>query len=116
MTIWQTKLAARIHDPSDKALVLLRDPPGHECGTSRALARLLGLSEALAENINPANDEMLSVVIFKKGLPRGGYEIVRRAGWWAAGRPQWSMQAFATQAIAAMPDNPEKIHPFRHVS
>ena len=24
--IWQVKLAARIHDPAEKALVLLRDP------------------------------------------------------------------------------------------
>ena len=40
--LWQTKLAARIHDPAEKALVLLRDPAGHEDGTSRALRRLLG--------------------------------------------------------------------------
>lgn len=39
--LWQTKLAARIHDPAEKALVLLRDPAGHEGGTSKALARLL---------------------------------------------------------------------------
>lgn len=25
-TLWQTKLAARLHDPAEKALVLLRDP------------------------------------------------------------------------------------------
>lgn len=28
--LWQTKLAARIHDPAEKALVLLRDPAGHD--------------------------------------------------------------------------------------
>jgi len=32
MTIWKTKLAARIHDPAEKALVLLRDPPGTKQG------------------------------------------------------------------------------------
>jgi hypothetical protein len=42
---WQLKLAARLHDPAEKALVLLRDPAGHENGTSLALARLLGLFE-----------------------------------------------------------------------
>ena len=41
-SLWQTKLAARLHDPAEKALVLLRDPAGHENGTSRALTRLLG--------------------------------------------------------------------------
>ena len=34
--LWQTKLAARLHDPAEKALVLLRDPEGHENGTSLA--------------------------------------------------------------------------------
>lgn len=42
--LWQTKLAARLHDPAEKALVLLRDPEGHENGTSLAAARLLGLN------------------------------------------------------------------------
>ena len=36
--LWQTKLAARLHDPAEKALVLLRDPEGHENGTSLAAA------------------------------------------------------------------------------
>jgi len=94
MTIWKTKLAARIHDPAEKALVLLRDPAGHENGTSRALTRLLGLGEALAENIDPDNAEVLSTVIFKKGLPLEIYKIVQRADWWAAAadRPQWPME------------------------
>ncbi|EIC30034.1 MULTISPECIES: type III-B CRISPR-associated protein Cas10/Cmr2 [Methylomicrobium] len=36
-TLWQAKLAARVHDPAEKALVLMRDPAGHEGGTTRAL-------------------------------------------------------------------------------
>lgn len=93
-TIWQTKLAARIHDPAEKALVLLRDPAGHENGTSRALARLLGFSELAADNIDPDNDEVLSTVIFKKGIPLEMYKTVQLADWWAAAadRPQWPMQ------------------------
>lgn len=92
--IWQTKLAARIHDPAEKALVLLRDPAGHENGTSRALTRLLGLAEITTENIDPDNDQALSTVIFKKGLPVAIYRHVQRADWWAAAadRPQWPMQ------------------------
>lgn len=91
--IWQTKLAARIHDPAEKALVLLRDPAGHENGTSAALKRLLGL-DRLPENIDPDNDEVLSRVIFKNGLPLSIYRHVQRADWWAAAadRPQWPMQ------------------------
>ena len=92
--IWQTKLAARIHDPAEKALVLLRDPAGHEGGTSRALTRLLGLAEISTDNIDPDNDEVLSTAIFKKGLPLKVYRHVQRADWWAAAadRPQWPMQ------------------------
>ena len=91
--LWQTKLAARLHDPAEKALVLLRDPAGHEGGTSRALARLLGLAEVTTENIDPDNDQALSTVIFKQGLPLAIYRHVQRADWWAAAadRPQWPM-------------------------
>ncbi len=39
--LWQAKLAARIHDPAEKALVLLRDPAGHEGGTVRELRQQL---------------------------------------------------------------------------
>lgn len=91
--LWQTKLAARIHDPAEKALVLLRDPAGHEGGTSRALKRLLGLDQ-LPEQIDTDNDEVLSTVLFKNGLPLSVYRHVQRADWWAAAadRPQWPMQ------------------------
>jgi len=92
--IWQTKLAARLHDPAEKALVLLRDPDGHENGTSRALSRLLGLTQIAADRIDPDNDEVLSRVIFKEGLPHAIYRHVQRADWWAAAadRPQWPME------------------------
>ena len=92
--LWQTKLAARIHDPAEKALVLLRDPAGHEGGTSRALTRLLGLGEVPVEQIDPDDDGVLSTVLFKKGLSSKVYKLVQRADWWAAAadRPQWPMQ------------------------
>lgn len=93
--IWQTKLAARIHDPAEKALVLLRDPAGHEGGTSRALTRLLAIGTPIEDDtIDPDNDEVLSRVLFKKGLKNAIYRHVQRADWWAAAadRPQWPMQ------------------------
>ena len=101
--LWQTKLAARIHDPAEKALVLLRDPAGHENGTSKALKRLLAIgSESLPDSIDPDNDEVLSRVIFKRGLQSAIYRHVQRADWWAAAadRPQWPMQEIAVQTKA----------------
>lgn len=38
---WLAKLAAWTHDPAEKALVLLRDPAGHEGGTVRELRHRL---------------------------------------------------------------------------
>jgi CRISPR-associated protein Cmr2 len=39
--MWKVKVAAWIHDPAEKALVLLRDPAGHEGGTVRLLREML---------------------------------------------------------------------------
>ncbi len=84
--LWQTKLAARIHDPAEKALVLLRDPAGHEGGTSRALIRLLGLGEPLAENIDPDNAAVLSTVIFTSCPPTNCRPSVRDSKSFASSR------------------------------
>ena len=71
--LWQTKLAARLHDPAEKALVLFRDPAGHEKGTSLNLAALLGLLDE------------------KGRLPTDTARHIKHADWWAAAadRPQW---------------------------
>jgi CRISPR-associated protein Cmr2 len=100
--IWQTKLAARLHDPAEKALVLLRDPTGHENGTSLALSRLLGLREVTGDRIDHDNDEVLARTLFKDSLPRAIYETVRRADWWAAAadRPQWPMEEITVETRA----------------
>src|SRR5690554_1846139 len=91
--LWQTKLAARIHDPAEKALVLLRDPAGHEGGTSLALSRLLNLKNFDSAEIDPDNAEALSHVLLGKDLTEKMYEKVRHADWWAAAadRPQFPM-------------------------
>lgn len=99
--LWQTKLAARLHDPAEKALVLLRDPAGHENGTSLVLNRLLGLDQP-PEHMDPDNDEALVNTVFKKGLPLSIYRHVQRADWWAAAadRPQWPMQEISVTTKA----------------
>ncbi len=91
---WQTKLAARLHDPAEKALVLLRDPAGHENGTSKALSRLLGLVPALAEALatnDPDHADILSGILFPQGISPEMYPQIQHADWWAAAadRPQW---------------------------
>lgn len=93
--IWQAKLAARLHDPPEKALVLLRTREGHEGGT---VAALLG-------------------EVFPQGVPGDIARIVQQADHWAAaadraafpkreadGRhPAWQQVVFA--------ENPVLIHP-----
>lgn len=52
MTLWKKKLAARLHDPAEKALVLMRDVDnqgmriGHEDGSVAELRKLLGITKA----------------------------------------------------------------------
>ncbi|MGC8761307.1 MAG: type III-B CRISPR-associated protein Cas10/Cmr2, partial [Bryobacteraceae bacterium] len=92
--IWQTKVAARLHDPAEKALVLLRDPAGHENGTSLALTRLLYETTLPEGTIELDSESALAFACFRTGLPREIYELVRRADWWAAAadRPQWPVK------------------------
>lgn len=93
--LWQTKLHARLHDPAEKALVLLRDPDGHEGGSIKVLHRLLGFHRIdVAELADPQNDNALHATLFKHGIPADIYDMVRRADWWAAAadRPQWPLQ------------------------
>lgn len=73
-TLWQTKLHARLHDPAEKALVLLRDPAGHEGGSSRTLHAVLFGNDGQVPD------------------PARGH--VKRADRWAAAadRPQWPLQ------------------------
>ncbi len=93
--LWKTKLAARLHDPPEKALVLLRTRQGHEGGTVATL-----LQEA-----------------FPQGVPDDIARLVEQADHWAAaadraafpkregdGRyPAWQQVVFV--------DDPVLIHP-----
>ncbi len=95
-TPWQAKTAAWAHDPPEKALVLLRDPLGHEGGTVKA---------------------MVQAVFGAEGIPEAVTETVRRADHWAsaADRPQWPNPAeagrFARWSQVRFTDTPELIHP-----
>jgi len=100
--LWKTKVAARLHDPAEKALVLLRDPEGHENGTSRALRRLLGLDLPQEQTIAPDQGETLSRIVFQRGLPLELYRLVQRADWWAAAgdRPQFPLEEIEVSSEA----------------
>ena len=93
--LWQTKLHARLHDPAEKALVLLRDPAGHEGGNSRVLWRMARHDEQVIEgNIDNDNADVLHAVAFSGGIKPTTYKTVQRADWWAAAadRPQWPLR------------------------
>jgi len=92
--IWQAKLAARIHDPAEKAFVLMADPLGHEGGTVRELKHQL----------------------FPDGFPSSLKTIVKSADHWAsaADRPQFPQDEnnrFARWAQVRFADKPELVHP-----
>ncbi|MEW6168801.1 MAG: type III-B CRISPR-associated protein Cas10/Cmr2 [Pseudomonadota bacterium] len=98
--LWQTKLHARLHDPAEKALVLLRDPAGHERGTSRVLWRMARAEEIPADDVmDNDNAEVLHAVAFSNGIKSATYKTVQRADWWAAAadRPQWPMQEISVK-------------------
>jgi len=93
--IWLAKLAAWTHDPAEKALVLLRDPAGHEGGTVRELQQAL----------------------FPEGLPKDLAAHVKRADHWAsaADRPQFPRSdkdgRYAAWTQVRFDQSPVLIHP-----
>ncbi len=69
LQLWRTKLAAWLHDPAEKALILYRTLGGHEAGTVAKLMQLCFGADA---------------------IPKELADVVRRADHWAsaADRPQ----------------------------
>lgn len=113
--LWNVKLAARLHDPAEKALVLLRDPAGHEGGSVRVLKRLAGLDEA-EETCTVDPETLASEVAFRGGLPKGAYHHIRRADRWAsaADRPNFPYESgnrYADWAQVRFTEHPELVHP-----
>ncbi len=88
---WLAKLAAWTHDPAEKALVLLRDPAGHEGGTVRELRQRL----------------------FPDGLPADIRDAVTRSDHWAsaADRPQFGSGGRNAWAQVRFDQQPVLIHP-----
>jgi len=92
--LWQAKLAARVHDPAEKALALLRDPAGHEGGSTRALWPTL----------------------FPDGVADDIQAWIKQADRWAAAadRPQFPQDAnnrYASWAQVRFTEKPEIKHP-----
>ena len=88
---WLAKLAAWTHDPAEKALVLMRDPLGHEGGTVRDLRKKL----------------------FPGGIPTDIKAAMKRADHWAAAadRPQFGGGGRDYWAQVRFEQNPVLIHP-----
>jgi len=89
MTDWKQKLAAWLHDPAEKALILMRTPEGHEFGTAQRLRERLGIDYRMFD---------------------------KRADWLAAAadRPQWPRpddERYAPWANVRFADRPVLIHP-----
>ena len=93
--LWKKKLAAWLHDPAEKALVLMRDDVGHEHGSVQTLRKLLGIM---------------------------GADFDKRADWFAAAadrpqwpcepgrpRPAWANVRFAKQPLLIHPLSGEEI-------
>jgi CRISPR-associated protein Cmr2 len=107
--IWQTKLAARIHDPAEKALVLLRDPAGHEGGSIVGIGKALGFETHMLKRRDGSEIEKLK-------LPSEMERIIGQADRWAAAsdRPQWPMDyqgKYEKWAQVHWSNRPVLIHP-----
>ena len=88
-TLWQAKLHARLHDSAEKALVLFRNPSGHEEGMSRALHS----------------------VLFSDGIPDAMRRLVRHADWWASAADRPQLPENVSWAQLRWTGNPVLIHP-----
>ena len=91
---WNAKLAARVHDPAEKALVLMRDPAGHEGGTTRNLFK----------------------TFFPTGIDNQTKHWIEKADHWAsaADRPQFPQDAnnrYAAWSQVRFDKAPEIKHP-----
>lgn len=87
MTDYAKKIVAWLHDPAEKALILLRDREGHERGTVSRLRSMLGVDDK---------------------------EFDRRADWLASGadRPQWPRgQGFNAWEQVDFARDAELVHP-----
>jgi CRISPR-associated protein Cmr2 len=95
-TSYSKKLAAWLHDPAEKQLVLMRDPEGHEGGTARRLRQALDIS---AKEFDKRVD-WLAAAADRPNWPRS--DDARRY-------PQFEAVKFAKEAELIHPLSGEKI-------
>ena len=108
-TLWQTKLAARIHDPAEKALVLLRDPAGHEGGSIVSIGKAMGFETHMVRRPNGSEVEKLH-------LPKDMEATIKKADHWASAAdraqfPKDTNQCFVGWAQVRFAEEGELIHP-----
>ncbi len=108
-TLWQTKLAARLHDPAEKALVLLRDPAGHEGGSIVSVGKALGFDTHMVRRPDGSAVEKLH-------LPKAMETAIKKADHWASAAdraqfPKDAKQRFASWAQVRFAEEGELIHP-----
>ncbi|MCS6913484.1 MAG: type III-B CRISPR-associated protein Cas10/Cmr2, partial [Myxococcota bacterium] len=96
MSLWQTKLAAWLHDPAEKALILLKDKTGHEWGTVAQLREDIFGARTIPGELKP---------------------LIERADHYAAAadRPQWPLAEdgvrYAAWTQVDFAGRPVLIHP-----
>lgn len=90
MTDYTKKIAAWLHDPAEKQLILMRDKEGHEGGTSRRLRQALDISSKVFDK----RADWLAAAADRPSWPRGDD---------ASRYPQFEAVKFSRQ--------PELIHP-----
>ena len=90
MTDYTKKIAAWLHDPAEKQLILMRDKEGHEGGTSRRLRQALDISSKVFDK----RADWLAAAADRPNWPRGDD---------ASRYPQFESVKFSRQ--------PELIHP-----
>jgi CRISPR-associated protein Cmr2 len=108
-TLWQAKLYARIHDPAEKALVLLRDPAGHEGGSIVEIGKALVFPTHHVRRRDGSTVEKLQ-------LPQEMERLVEQADHWAAAAdraqfPKDTNERFVAWAQVRFADEGELVHP-----
>ena len=96
MSLWQTKLHARLHDPAEKALILMRKPQGHESGTVRELR-----SQVLGGPDVPTELEALLNQADQWASAADRPQFPRKAG--EQKYPPWTQTRFTEQPVLVHP-------------
>lgn len=104
---WQAKLAAWVHDPAEKALVLLRDKAGHEGGTVSALCGKLFGTDKVPSSLRDVvkQSDRWSAAADRPQIP------------WKEGEryPEWSKVSFSSRPVLVHPVSPSVQVDLKHL-